>query len=200
MTKLEVFNMALAHIDKPALDSTDGTTEAHVQCNAFWDTVRQLFLKQSKLHLARKEIGLALASGETSERYDYVYALPVDCLHPIKIWAGSESGTPIKYVIEAHSSGTSKVVKTDELTPTLIYMIDIDHVPMYNPDDIIAMSYLLAVYIGNPLKGEDIQRTNALEQKYIFALGEAKANDGNMQSVDKMDVDNQFNGFETART
>jgi hypothetical protein len=198
MTELEVYNMALAHNSKAPLDSTSGTTEAHVYCNAFWDTVRKLFLKQSKLHLARKEVELAPAAGETTSKYDYVYGLPADCIHPIKIWAGSETATPVKYEIEAHSSGTSKVVKTDDSSPTLIYMRDITNLNMYNPDDIIALSYLLAVYICMPLNNDN-QLTALLEDKYVFALSAAQANDGNMQSKDVLAVDDQFNGFETAR-
>jgi hypothetical protein len=187
-TSTELANMALAHIGHASIDNIADTTEAAEICNSFYNTVRQLFLKHSKLYISRKDAELALASGETSNIYDYVYALPADCLIPIKIWQNNQSTSQIIYELGIHSSGTSIVVKSDYQDLVLIYSIDITNLDVYNTDDIIAMSYLLAKFIAEPLK-KDERLTERMAAKYNTALSVSFANDRNSQSVNVLDSD-----------
>lgn len=192
MTQLELYNMALAHIGKTPLDSLSDNTESRIYCDAFYEITRKLFLKQSKLHLARKEKALSLASGESSVRYGYIYDMPADCEYPLYIYPESSD---IEYVVESKSTLTSRVIKTDEPDATLVYVTDISNLNVYSPDDIIAMSYLLASFIVMPLK-VDRQLKTINENEYLVALSVSQANDANMQGTRTINIDESYGDWD----
>lgn len=196
-TSTELANLALAHIGKVPIDDIDDNTESAEICKAFYPIVRQIFLRQSKLHISRKEVALALAAGETSNVYTYVYGVPADIMFPIKIWNGDTSAAPIIYEINTHSSLTSSVLKTDYADAILIYAVDITNLTRYSADDVLAMSFLFASFIAMPLKVDKELKVLA-QNDYIVALSVAIANDKNAQSIDVVN-NSRFSSIEDSR-
>ena len=199
MTPTDLANMALAHIGKTRVDSITDNTETAEYCLAFLPTIRQMFIEQSQLHKTRKEEYLAIAAGETldSERYDYIYQVPVDMLTPIKIWNENTASSPVIYEIATHSSKTSSVILTSKEDAILIYSIDIKNLNVFNAYDIIAMSYLLASFIVMPLKVDD-RVLQKMEANYQLALSIAISKDRNSQSIDVVN-NARFDDIERSR-
>jgi len=183
MTNLEILNMALVHAGANRVDSVSDPVVGAEIGSLFINIARQTFIQQSKLSKTIKESALALADGETSNIYTYVYTLPADCLNPVKIWNGNVGSDPVIYEIGTHSLLTSSVIKTDYEDAILIYSVDIENLNVFTAADHLAISYLLASYLAMGLKLDD-RRASLLEQKYITALSVAIANDRNGQSVD----------------
>ena len=198
MTPTDLVNMALAHIGSTRVDSITDSGEPQEYGLLFWPIARQLFIQQSKIHKARKEEALSLAAGEDSEIYDYVYHYPTNILVPISIWPGGTSSEKVKYETGTHSSLTKSVIKTDKEDAVLIYCTDITNLDVFNPLDILAISYMLAILLVMPLKKEDDLLVK-LEAGYRIALSNAIVNDRNSQQKDVLDIENQFSWILDAR-
>jgi hypothetical protein len=196
-TNTDLANLALSHVGKTFIDSIDDNEEPAEVCKKWVDIARQLFLKQSKLHLAQKEVALAIAADETSNVYDYVYTAPADSIALVEIWNGNTASDPVLYKTGTHSSLNSTVIKTNWEDAILFYVVDIPNLTRYNVVDHIAMSYLLASLIAMPLK-IDAQLTATIEAKYLVALSVAIANDKNSQSIDIVN-NARFNSIENSR-
>jgi hypothetical protein len=198
MTPTDLANMALAHIGNTKIDSITDDKEPAEYATIFWPVARQLFLQESKIHKSRKEQALAIAAGETSNIYDYVYEYPNDVLVPLKVWDGGTNTEKIIYEIGTHSSLTSSVLKTNKESAVLMYCTDITNLNVYNTLDILAISYMLAILIVMPLKKED-ELLIKLEKAYQITLSNAIVNDRNAQKLDVLDVENQYSWILDAR-
>lgn len=197
MTDTELANMALAHNGVAPVDDIADKKPSAESCLSFIKIARQTFIIQSRLHSARKEIALALSSGEASEIYDYIYDEPADCIDIIEIWNGDITADPVIFETGAHSSKTKTVIKTDKEEAVLIYLVDITNLNVFKPADIIAISYLLGSFITMPNK-KDRELKAYLEAEYRAALSVAIQKDRNSQGIDVVNND-RFKSIENSR-
>jgi hypothetical protein len=174
MTPTDVANKSLYHQGMPPIDSINDNNDRAEISKALIDDCRKEYLEEAAPGFARGEVALAIVSGETSVVWDYVYAYPVDCLKTREIDNGTTTDDPrIEYETGSHSSGTSKVINTNEENAVLIYTRDITNYNMFSKHDIEALSLLLAWKSVMPLKRDKDLKTR-LFNEYGVALAIAK--------------------------
>jgi hypothetical protein len=195
MTSTDLANKALSRIGEPRIDDIDDNQDSRaLNIKAEYDDARQELLVDLNPEWAKKEVYLALASGESSEIWDYVYSWPADCLHPREIWNGSDTDDVIHYEIGAHSSKTSKVIKTNQVDAYLKYTADIVNLNVFSKMDINALVFLLASKIAAGITRDDTKADN-MQVKYERALLKATGINKRAQKVEMPDHD----GYKTAR-
>lgn len=117
-----VCNLALLNIGQRAfIDSLTENTPAGKIANLVFRPTRDLLLEAAHWKFARREVALALLSGETRKGWTYVYALPSDCISPRKLWDGKRSESSTIPFELADSATSGKVLLTDMEEATLIY-------------------------------------------------------------------------------
>lgn len=185
-TDTDVANIALDHLGLPRISDIDDTNNnSAIKCKFHFDDSRKLYLREAAPAFARKEKALAIEAGETlpSEKYDYVYEYPSDCLGVREIWNTAGKDAPaIIFEIGAHSNKISKTILTDQEDAILIYTTDIENLNMFSHDDIEALAYLLAWKVAMPLTRKRELRIE-MQQNFNISLALAKKNNMKTQNV-----------------
>lgn len=85
-TSVDICNLALGHLGKPAIVSfTEGTKEANL-CNAQYDIARRLVMVKSPWTFARRTETLAeIATNIHSEVWEYAYDVPNSSLKVVRL-------------------------------------------------------------------------------------------------------------------
>jgi hypothetical protein len=175
-TKTEIANNALNRIGSPEINDIDtDTTEEATTCKRHFDFARKAYLRDADPGFSRKEAALALASGETDNKYTYVYAFPSDCIKAREIYNSASTTELIEFEKGTDTAGNSKTILTDQASAILIYTRDITNLNVFEQDDIDTLSLSLALRIVMKLK-RDRQLYNDIANEYVSVLGIAKKN------------------------
>lgn len=178
MTSTDVANKAInENLGVPTIDDIDDVEDpSAVNAKKAYEPARKLYLRMADPSFARKEVALALATGETSIKYDYVYGYPAGGLFLREIWNGTTNNDPrIEYEIGLHSSGSSNVILTDQADAVIFQTVDVTNLNLWQPDDITALALLWAMNLAMPLK-RDRQLRLQMREEYLAALAIAKTN------------------------
>lgn len=180
-TEVQIANLALSHIghkaDVTAIDGTEASREAEL-CTQFYPHARDVVLERHPWKFAMRRAA-ASAIDEEVMGWDYVYAVPADCLRvvavmpeefaddysdawvdprpaydaPMPVQAGSYTAQP--FVIEALEDGT-EVILTDVENALLRYQVRVTDTAKFPPSLTTAISYMLASLLAGPLiKGSE---------------------------------------------
>lgn len=170
-SKISISNMALAHIghSKIIQSFTEGSNAAN-QCEAFYDIARDTLLADHHWLFAKQQVKLAIKSDPPSG-WTYQYALPVNCVNPVKIYNPNSDDDEDKIPFERRIStdGTTEVIVTDKEEAELIYTQKIETVSLMPVYFVMALSYRLAELIAGPMTKNDkdvlnkILRASAIE-------------------------------------
>ncbi len=171
-----ICNIALLRVgNRQTIDSLDGrSTEAQV-CKVAYANARDAVLAAASWRFARKRSVLALVSGVEVTGWDFVYALPGDCIAPRFLWAEQEDPPVemrIPYELEAGDNGT--LLLTNQEDAELVYTARVETVARYSPLFVDTLAWVLAadLVLGLPVKPAVAQWMAARAQ---VALGQAAA-------------------------
>ncbi len=181
---VDIANTALGHLGARAQISSisppDGTVEAGY-CARFYPIARRELLEAYPWPFATTRVQLAEVPNP-STTWGYAYALPSDCLKPLRVlslqdvatanllWpTGAFSEWDWRYYDELLSERGSAnfevengVLLTHEAEATLVYRRDVVDTSKYSPMFVSAAGMLLAGYVAGPIiKGLDGARTGA---------------------------------------
>lgn len=84
-TQLEIYNMALALIGKPALTSVSGTDELTSKCNAVYALERDSLLREHEWNFAIKREAISTQGDAIPGGWAYRWTLPVGCLRVLSV-------------------------------------------------------------------------------------------------------------------
>lgn len=197
-TSTDWANDALSEIGISAIDSIDDVDNPEsIECKRLFDVSRKQYLREADPGFARREVALALASGETSNIYDYVYALPSDSLKLRYIWnTGTDVEPVIEFVTSSNTAKNSTLIMTDQEEAIMVYTADIEDLNMFNDDDRAAVVSLMASKLAeSPLKRDQVLASNK-KQEYLFKVAQAKTNNKRDQHKDLPD----FTKYKDARS
>lgn len=180
-SSVDICNLALSHIGSSATISSiappDGSVEAG-RAARFYPIARRLLLTAINWSFATKRSTLATVTNP-SETWGFAYALPSDCIKPIKVYAAGLEDTiegGDKYEIE----GDVILCNTEEAV--LKYVRDVVDTTKFTPLFESAFSFMLASYmIGPTVKGADganasvSLRQRAMEEASLAGLVDANA-------------------------
>jgi len=197
-TSTDLINKALGeHLEMPRIDSIDDTSDpVAVEAKAVYDPARLEVLRALEPSFGRKEVALALATGETSVKYDYVYGYPADSLKLAEIWNESTNDSPrIEYEVSRHSSGSSNVILTNKESAVIFHTVDVSNLSLWTSDAIEVFAVLVASKLAASSPIRDIELSLAKKNEYLAALAIARTSN----KTDQHKKLPKFSKYEDAR-
>ncbi len=165
----DICNMALSHVGSDttvtSITPPDGSVEAG-HCARFYPIARKEALESSKWTWCKKRELLAPVTNP-STIWNYAYALPADCLSPVRVlnkaYVQNYITWPYQDIITADDiqmfdeRGSADfeveggVLLTNEPDATLLYTRDITDTTKFSTAFTVFVSYLLAAYLAGPI-------------------------------------------------
>lgn len=186
----EIANMALSHlgIGKEISNLDDEKSQEARACRRFFNSVRDVVLRDFDWAFASKIVALALIEEDPNSEWAYSYRLPSDCIAPRRILSGTRTDTnssEIAYLRGQDDDG--QLIYTDEPEAYLEYTKRETRVQFYPSDFGIAMSLRLAAYIAPQLTGGDPFKVGARAMQFYtsYEIPKAQANSLNEQRPDQ---------------
>ena len=150
-TEAALCNLALANVGETQLiDSLDQPGLSARLCKAHYRTARNALLERRWWRWATRRAVLPLTT-ETRSGWEYVYALPADCLTARFIWNGYEEpplDARVPFDLEANSAATGRVLLTDWEEAELVYTSDALPVAQYPALFVEALAWELTVRLS----------------------------------------------------
>lgn len=166
MSKVDIANFSLHLIGGgiPLVNLEEERKEANL-INRLWDGARQSVLSEERAQwsFAKKHVLLDVSADTNATSYEYIYALPPDCIKPL--WIDDYEEYP--YLVE------SGHLFCDISEATLTYIYDNENVAMFSPGFARVLAHKLAVDIAAALEKD----TAFIYQKYQIELNKAIGQD-----------------------
>ena len=153
-SKVQIAKLALQHIgDRYDIsDITEATPEAE-QVNLLFDDTRDALLRQHPWSFATKYTSPAALSGTAPGHWEYMFLYPTDCIRMLGIVNPLGKDQPhVKFEVARNSSG-KRVILADIEEPEIFYTARIEDTTDYDPEFVMAFSYVLAARLVMPLVG-----------------------------------------------
>ena len=199
-SEVDICNTALSHLGSDAqissINPPDGSREAGY-CKRFYPLARKEMIEQHNWSFALKRQTLAEVTND-SKAWIYAYALPADCLKPVRVltfqlyctifeqpdsypapvYAAFDDSLSAPYTIE------DGVLYCNEPEAVLLYKRDVVDTSRFTPMFVNALSYMLASYIAGPIiRGKDGSSTAQGLRELARSIGsQAAISNSNMQS------------------
>ena len=146
--------MALQHIgdrwDITALD--DASPEAE-QVNLIFEDTRDALLRAHPWGFAKKFTSPAALTGTVPGNWDYMYTYMTDALTVRGIIDPTKENLTIKFEVARNDTG-AKVILTNQEDPEFGYTQAITDPNEFDPQFVLAFSYMLASRLAIPLTGD----------------------------------------------
>jgi len=171
-SQTSVFNMALAAIGGNQFSSLNNPGEQSKEaavCNLYYGQVRRDALESFNWGFALRLESLALREGNGTPLYPYRYALPADCLAPVRV-SGDGSDSALNYLVRGDEIWCAALPAWLEYVADVT---DINSMPAYFIDILV---YGMAVRIALPLRN-DVQVREAMLVMHHSALTEGMQKD-----------------------
>jgi len=162
-----ICNQALSHLGSDRLIESISPPDGSVQsryCATFYGPARMEALEMFAWDFARTRAKLAQLASNPSRVWAFAYALPSDCVRPLRIPPyNSGRQLPLPYDdqdgarIDDNERGSAtfqiegQALLTNEPEAELIYTRDVVDVTRFSPTFATALSYVLAAYLAGPL-------------------------------------------------
>jgi hypothetical protein len=175
---VEIVNLALSHLGSTArINSlTEDSEEAH-HARLVYAKARDALLRGHAWRFATSYQTLA-SLGDPPTHWDYSYQYPNNCLRALEIVTLVEGDDPVPFEVALAPSGDSRVILCDLPQAQLKYIARVTNPNLYDPNFVVALSWLLAVELAAPLTG-DKERMQLVTDTYQRAVSAAAALDAN---------------------
>lgn len=167
----------------------DGSAAAQY-CATFFPLARRELLAVFEWSFARMRAQLTPVTNP-SDGWAYAYALPAECLRPVRVaslslaevlldwtdaagswgWRAGEAGSS-DFILERQASQT--ILLTNEPDAVLFYITDQQNAGVFSPGFVTALTYLLASYLCGPIiRGvAGAQTSTVFRQRAVGSPGE----------------------------
>lgn len=179
---VQIAKLALSHIgDHYDISSLDESVVEAEIINLHFTDVRDATLRAHPWNFAKKYISpsslVATTAVPVPGNWDYMYAYPADALWMRSIVDPLESNEPIRFEV-AINAADAKVILTDQEDAEFIYTMRVTDPVMFDPEFIMAFSYMLGANAALALTG-DGGISSQLEQKARSLMVKAEVDDSN---------------------
>ena len=182
-TQVEICNDALTHLGASTISALDDNTKQAQRLSLVWAAARDRLLAKHRWGFARKQVALAVVSGVEIDGWDYVYAMPSDCLDAREIYKSTVDLPPILFTQALSTDRTTRYILTNEEDAQLVYTARIETATLYPPPFAAALAWELADRIAMPLTADLNLKDYANKQARIAFIEAANA-DANQQVSD----------------
>ena len=185
---VQICNMALSHIGSDArvsaISPPDGSVEAG-HCATFYDLARTELLEPGNYRFSLARAALAEVTNE-SDTWAYAYALPSDCLRPLRVLRPTGGLTVFNlddnYVahVDDHDSAPfdveGQVLFSNEPDAVLVFVRDVTDTTKFTASFTSALSFNLAGYLAGPIvKGNEGAKLGDAMRQRAFSAAEMSA-------------------------
>ena len=189
-SKVQIAKLALQHIgDRYDIsDITEATPEAE-QVNLLFDDTRDALLRQHPWAFATKYTSPAALSGTAPGHWEYMFLYPTDCVRMLGIVNPLGKDQPhVKFEVARNSSG-KRVILADIEEPEIFYTARIEDTTDYDPEFVMAFSYVLAARLVMPLVGERSIAADLYQQAQavLNSAWETDSNEGIEEAIPDAD-------------
>ena len=148
-TPIDICNLALGHIGKPAINSFEEASSEARECRRYYDGVRRSLLQYSDWTFARRREAMALLTNDYQQRWTFKYARPTGVLKMLRVLPPNADlrQNPRPNPFEVREGA----VFTDVGEAVAEFTRDLTETARYSPLFIDAVSYKLAQRIARPL-------------------------------------------------
>ena len=194
MSKIDICNMALAHLGQEPIASLSQEDEKARRCSLFYEPVKREVLRTHNWAFAGSVASLALLAAHKATDGWYAYAYPQDCLFLRRVFggAGGPKNTPFKEVFDQDLH--ARVILSPVEQARAEYTRDITDENLFDPAFAKAFALALAADMAVALTG-DQNLSQQLLQKYAWTLEEARRS--NMS--ERLDIHRSSSAFAEAR-
>lgn len=194
----EICNFALLHLGQSkriANLTTEQSKEAGI-FRTFYETVRDLVLRDYNWPFATKIADLGLVEENPNDEWAYSYRYPSDALMIRRILSGVRNdarNTKVAYKIGKDAQGL--LIFCDLEEAQLEYTEMVSDVSYFPDDFAMALSYRLAYYAAPAItNGDPFQMQGRMMQMYNGEISKATANSFNEEQPDEL-PDSEFIRF-----
>lgn len=176
LTVVNVCNMALSKTGLTTrITSLDGTDVASVQCNTFYEAIRDLVLREHPWKFSNRLAQLTEISGYSKPGWSYTYEYPSDCLKARRLYRDVSMEEQIDQfdVIVGDDLETKYIVAEEGDEVYLEYTAMSTDPSVWSAEFVSALTARLASELVMPLQA-DISRKEALLKEYDYMLSRAK--------------------------
>lgn len=189
-SKVQIAKLALQHIgDRYDIsDITEATPEAE-QVNLLFDDTRDALLRQHPWAFATKYTSPAALSGTAPGHWEYMFLYPTDCVRMLGVVNPLGKDQPhVKFEVARNSSG-KRVILSDIQQPEIFYTARIEDTTDYDPEFVMAFSYVLAARLVMPLVGERSIAADLYQQAQavLNSAWETDSNEGIEEAIPDAD-------------
>ena len=170
--EVDIFRLAMAHLDdRPIASADDDTTQARL-CRAHYDGCRDAVLRAHPWNVAMRRVQLAPLTDDPPFEWTYQFQLPADCLRLLPVTEdGAEDGRPVPYNLEGRR------ILADVQPLKIRYVTRLTDPGAFDPLLTQAIAAHLAMTIAGAITGKRTVAQAAAEM-YRVKLIEARRVDG----------------------
>ena len=178
-SKVQIAKLALQHVgDRYDISDINEATPEAEQVKLLYDDTRDALLRQHPWVFATKYTSPAPLSGTVPGNWDYMYTYPTDCIKLLGLVNPLGDDQPrIRFEVARNAINT-RVILTNEDEPQIFYTFRSEDTEDYDPEFVMAFSYVLGARMAVPLTG-DTGLATALFQQARSVLNSAWASDSN---------------------
>jgi hypothetical protein len=189
-SKVQIAKLALQHIgDRYDIsDITEATPEAE-QVNLLFDDTRDALLRQHPWAFATKYTSPAALTGTAPGHWEYMFLYPTDCIRMLGVINPLGKNQPhVKFEVARNASG-KRVILSDIQKPEIFYTARIEDTTDYDPEFVMAFSYVLAARLVMPLVGERSIAADLYQQAQavLNSAWETDSNEGIEEAIPDAD-------------
>lgn len=194
VSKLDICNIALAHLGQEPISSLGQEDERARRCSLFYEPVKKEVLRTHNWAFAGSQISLALLAGDGGPQWPYMYAYPQDCLFLRRVFAAGPKGRDGAFKEVFNQDLHARVILSGIEQARAEYTRDVNDESLFDPAFVKTFSLALAADLAVALTGDSTLAHTVL-QKYTLVLDEARRS--NMS--ERFDVHRAESAFVEAR-
>lgn len=181
----DIANMAISNLGsgKEIGSMTGDNSQEAKACLRYYETARQMTLRDSNWGFARATVPLALVTNFMPKVYpnewNFSYQYPANALIVRRLLSGNRFDTldsAVPFQLQEGTNGT--LIFTDMMSPSAEITILVEAVELYPPDFVLAFSHLLSALIAPRItNGDPLGLGVKAYQKYQMYVATAQKND-----------------------
>jgi hypothetical protein len=186
---VQIVKLALQHIgDRYDISDIEEESVEAEQANLIYEDTRKELLRRYPWRFAKKYASPATLSVTVPGEWDYAYQYPSDAVRIRGITNPADRTTPILDYEVALLANDTKVLLTDEDDAEFFYTADISDTTRFDPEFVMAFSFLLAERMAMALTGSLDIRTE-LGKEVMRSVSHAADTDSSEGTVSNAPAD-----------
>ena len=173
VSKIDVCNMALAHLGQEGISSLTQDDERARRIHLFYEPVKAEVLRTHNWAFALVRESLVLLEDPSAPSFPFLYQYPADGLFVRKVFAGEKGDKPVEFKEVYRRRINQRAIQTPAPEAVAEYTRDVQDASLFDPAFVKAFSLALAADLALTLTGDE-GLSRLLISRYAQTLEEAR--------------------------